>query len=138
MGRIGLIEGIYPLRTPEETIAFGKKLGQELASNTVLALTGDLGAGKTTFVKGLALGLGIEESIQSPTFVLMNQYSGLVHFDLYRLKNSEDFLNLGFDEYFESNQILAIEWPERIEAILPKRTFRIHFSYVGKTREAKI
>ena len=138
MGRIGLAQGIYPLKTAEETIAFGKKLACEIPSNAILALTGDLGSGKTTFVKGLAMGLNIQECVQSPTFVLMNHYPGLIHFDLYRLKTSEDFSSLGFEEYFESSEILAIEWPDRIQDILPKETFHLHFSYVNGTREVRI
>ena len=138
MGRIGLKSGTYPLATFEKTLAFGKEIAQSISKNTVLALSGDLGAGKTTFVQGLALGLSIEEPIQSPTFVLLNVYEGLAHFDLYRLKSPDDFMSLGFDEYFHNNNICAIEWPDRIKDLLPKDTIHIHFSYENEGRCAQV
>ncbi|PIS02635.1 MAG: tRNA (adenosine(37)-N6)-threonylcarbamoyltransferase complex ATPase subunit type 1 TsaE [Chlamydiae bacterium CG10_big_fil_rev_8_21_14_0_10_42_34] len=113
-------------------------MAKELPKNTVIALSGDLGAGKTTFVQGLAQGLGISEPIQSPTFVLLNLYEGLCHFDLYRLKNSKDFTSLGFEEYFEGKGICAIEWPDRIENILPTKTVYIDLSYDGDKRIAEV
>jgi tRNA threonylcarbamoyladenosine biosynthesis protein TsaE len=110
-----------------------------LPSNTVLALSGDLGAGKTTFVQGLALGLGIEEVVQSPTFVLLNIYQDrLFHFDLYRLKQSSDFIGLGFEEYFQKGGICAIEWPDRIAPLLPVGTVSIHFAYTETGRTAEV
>lgn len=134
MGRIGLI-GTYPLSSAEETIAFGRKLASLLPSKAIIALSGDLGAGKTTFVQGLALGLGIQEPIQSPTFVLLNAYQNLLyHFDLYRLRQAADFTNLGFEEYFHLDGICAIEWPDRIETLLPENTYRVEFSYDGVGR----
>lgn len=109
-----------------------------LPKNTLLALTGNLGAGKTTFVQGLAAGLGIDEPIQSPTFVLLNVYDGLAHFDLYRLKNAADFTSLGFDEYFQSGAICAIEWPDRIKELLPPETVHIEFIYEKEGRIAVV
>lgn len=138
MGRIGLIAGKYPLLSAEETLAFGKMAAAVLPKNSVLALSGNLGAGKTTFVQGLAAGLGISEPIQSPTFVLMNHYEGLTHFDLYRLKTASDFTGLGFEEYFGSGGICAIEWPDRIELILPPETVRIEFIYAKEGRIAVV
>jgi len=133
MGRVGL-----NLDTAEDTIAFGKKMASMLPKNAVVALSGDLGAGKTTFVQGLALGLGIKEPIQSPTFVLLNLYKGLYHFDLYRLKNESDFTSLGFEEYFEKDGICVIEWPDRIAKILPPGTVHIEFIYKQEQRIAVI
>lgn len=134
MGRIGLIS----LSSAEETFSWGASLAAELPRDAVLALSGNLGAGKTTFVQGLAAGLGIKDPIQSPTFILLNLYDRLAHFDLYRLKKTKDFVDLGFQEYLETNLICAIEWPERIEELLPKRTIRVHFEYLGEERTAKI
>lgn len=109
-----------------------------LPSNAILALRGDLGAGKTTFVQGLALGLGIQEPVQSPTFVLFNNYNDLLfHFDLYRLKSADDFLNLGFDDYFYKG-ICAIEWPERIASLLPPKTVFIDFIHENRERVVEI
>ncbi len=138
MGRIGLTTGKYPLSSAEETLAFGKLAASVLPKNTVLALSGNLGAGKTTFVQGLAAGLGISEPIQSPTFVLLNVYDGLTHFDLYRLKTASDFTGLGFEEYFASGSICAIEWPDRIETLLPPGTIRIEFIYEKEGRIAVV
>lgn len=135
MGRIGL--GIYPLKSAEETIEFGAWIATSIRMGTILALRGNLGAGKTTFVQGLAKGLGIIEPIQSPTFVLLNLYEGLAHFDLYRLKNGNDFKNLGFEEYF-GKVICAIEWPERIADLLPNETVQIEFEYEEGGRIARI
>jgi tRNA threonylcarbamoyladenosine biosynthesis protein TsaE len=113
-------------------------MGPLLPANTILALSGDLGAGKTTFVQGLALGLDIQEPIQSPTFILLNAYDPLYHFDLYRLKTSSDFTNLGFEEYFHKGGICAIEWPDRIADLLPPGTIHIHFSYEKNGRIATV
>lgn len=136
MGRIGLR---YSFASHDETIAFGKEMATFLSSNAILALSGDLGAGKTTFVQGLALGLGIEEPVTSPTFVLLNNYQDrLFHFDLYRLKNPSDFTSLGFEEYFQKGGICAIEWPDRISSLLPPETIYIDFSYIGKERIAEV
>lgn len=123
------------VRSAEELIDLGRRLGAELPPGAILALSGELGAGKTTFVQGLAEGMGIEASVSSPTFVLLNVYDRLYHFDLYRLKEPADFLALGFDEYFDRGGVCAIEWPERIEGILPAQTRWVHFSYCSEGRE---
>lgn len=130
--------GRIRLTSTEDTISFGRKMASLIPPNAILALSGDLGAGKTTFVQGLALGLGIQEPVQSPTFVLLNNYNDLLfHFDLYRLKTADDFLNLGFDEYFQKG-ICAIEWPERIASLLPPKTISIHFSHENQERTVEV
>ena len=132
---------VINLKSKEETVLFGKEFAKTLLPGTVLAIQGDLGAGKTTFVQGLALGLGIEDPIQSPTFVYCNEYEGkmtLSHFDLYRLSGSEDFINLGFEEHLEPGGVVAIEWPERIASILPPNVVRLSFKYTKKGREVEI
>jgi len=124
--------GVVFLGCLEEMLAHGKKVGESLLPGSVLALSGDLGAGKTTFVQGVALGLQINQPIQSPTFVYFNQYEGslpLFHFDLYRMNGPDDFLGLGFEEYFDAGGVCAIEWSERIQSLLPQRTLHISFSY---------
>lgn len=118
-------------------LEFGKTVGSLLEPNTILSLSGDLGAGKTTFVQGIALGLEIQDPIQSPTFVFMNGYKGLLplfHFDLYRMKGESDFLGLGFDEYFFSGGVCAIEWPDRISSLLPEETLQIFISHQEQGR----
>ncbi len=126
MGR----DRIIFLSSEEKTVELGRFLASRLPPGSVLALFGDLGSGKTTFVKGLAEGLGIHDPIQSPTFVYFQHYVGnmaLFHFDLYRMKGADDFLGLGFEEYFDAGGLCAIEWPERIESLLPKKAIRLSF-----------
>ena len=135
MGRIRLK---VHLASCDETLAFGQKMAALLPRGAILALSGDLGAGKTTFVQGFAKGLGIVDPIQSPTFVILNIYEGLYHFDLYRLKNSVDFASLGFEEYFQKGGICAIEWPDRIAPLLPPETVYIDFAYDTKGRSAAV
>lgn len=136
---LNLIE--HRLSSSDDMMDFGRKMASSLLPNSILALSGDLGAGKTTFVQGLGLGLGIKDPIQSPTFVTLNLYQGrlpLFHFDLYRLKSASDFLSLGFEEYFQNGGICAIEWPERIASILPREAISIHFNYSGSGRVASV
>jgi tRNA threonylcarbamoyladenosine biosynthesis protein TsaE len=97
---------------------------------TVLALHGDLGSGKTCFVQGLALALGVQGPVTSPTFTLVHEYQGfrrLVHVDLYRIPNAIDALHLGLEEYFEADGITAIEWAERMADALPLQTIHLEF-----------
>ena len=132
---------VINLKSKEGTVLRGKEFAKTLVPGTVLALHGDLGSGKTTFVQGLALGLGIEDPIQSPTFVYCNEYEGkmtLSHFDLYRLSSVEDFLNLGFEEHLEPIGVAAIEWPEIIASILPANVVRLYFKYTNKGRTLEI
>lgn len=108
--------------TPEETWALAARLASELKPGTVIALHGDLGAGKTCFVQGLAAALDIDEPITSPTYTLIAEYNGrlpLHHIDLYRLSGPDEALGLGIEEYFECGGITAIEWAERAEGLLP-------------------
>jgi len=131
----------HRLSSADEMINFGRKMADVLLPNSILALSGDLGAGKTTFVQGLGLGLKVADPIQSPTFVTLNLYQGslpLFHFDLYRLKGAADFLSLGFEEYFQNGGICAIEWPERIASLIPQEAIHIHFSYSEKGRIAAV
>lgn len=125
------------LNGPDATRDFAAKFVQTLEIPSVIALFGDLGAGKTTFMQGLVRGLGGSENmVQSPTFVYLHPYPTLTpvyHFDLYRLSSAKDFLALGFDEYFEKNGITAIEWPERIAEILPSSAIRIHIQAASET-----
>ena len=113
---------IEETNSPEETWDLAARLAGELSPGSVVALHGDLGAGKTCFVQGLAAALGIDEPITSPTYTLIGEYEGrlpLHHIDLYRLSGPEEALGLGIEEYFDTNGITAIEWAERAEGILP-------------------
>ncbi|MCH9621829.1 MAG: tRNA threonylcarbamoyladenosine biosynthesis protein TsaE [Chlamydiia bacterium] len=115
------------------------KIAQTLRPGDIITLKGDLGAGKTTFARFLCKHLGIKSIISSPTFTYLNIYEDKVaHFDLYRLKNKDQFFALGFEEYIESEFITLIEWPEIIEAHLPQDTIRVSFSHVNSKRRIEI
>jgi tRNA threonylcarbamoyladenosine biosynthesis protein TsaE len=102
-------------------------------------LIGDLGAGKTTFVKGIALYFGIEETIvSSPTFTYLQIYNHLAHFDLYRLCNQEQFFSMGFDEYFSPPFIALIEWPEVIQEKLPNHSYTVTLQHQEGGRSLEI
>lgn len=116
-------------RSPEETFAWGMKLGTLIKGPRAVCFFGDLAAGKTTFIKGFVAGAaGISpDLVSSPTFVLLNIYEGLqtvYHFDLYRLRGPEEFFNLGFEEYWSG--LCCLEWSERIASILPEDAICIH------------
>ena len=112
--------------TSEETIELGKTIGSLLKSGDILAMTGTLAAGKTTITKGIAQSLGISDNITSPTFCLISEYDGtkmpLYHMDVYRLEGAEDFVNLGVDEMLYGNGVCIIEWSEKVQSELPKKT----------------
>lgn len=141
MGRVGLI---FISRSPEETLQFGYEWGKKLKSRSLLFFAGDLAAGKTTFIKGIvsgATGLSPME-VNSPTFVILNCYEGAVpvyHFDLYRLKGPEEFIDLGFEEYFGKEGICCVEWSERIQPLIPLGSMSVTLRALGpEEREIKI
>ena len=114
------MEKVIKVNNLEETIALGNRLGLLLQPNMLLTLSGDFGAGKTTFTKGIGQGLGITKVINSPTFTILKQYQGrlnLSHFDAYRLEGQDD--DLGFEEIFDSDDVCVVEWANFIEDILP-------------------
>ena len=121
----------------EETEALGEQLASCLAPGDILALYGELGAGKTCLVRGIARGLGIEEgSVASPSFTLINEYPGrvpLVHLDGYRLDSAEAFEELGLEDYFEGEGVLAIEWAEKVPD-LPEERIDIVIQWVDENR----
>ncbi len=113
----------------DETYEIAEMLTKKLPSRAVLALHGDLGAGKTCFVQGIAMALGVKEPVTSPTFTIVNEYYGnryLCHMDLYRLNNADEVLALGFDEYLMSDGIIAVEWSERAEELFPDDAININ------------
>ena len=121
----------YETRTPEETWAVAEQLSALLPGRAILALHGDLGAGKTCFVQGLAQAMGIARPITSPTFTLVQEYRGsrrLVHIDLYRIGSPDELLHLGFEEYLHQDGVVAIEWAERAGDLLPPDTRHLYFT----------
>ena len=125
----------------KQTSNFAKKISKNLTGGQIIGLTGNLGAGKTVFTKGLALGLGIKKNITSPTFVLMKVYpvtknqqiKFLVHIDAYRIKSARDLMAIGADEYFKRpDTITVVEWADKIKKILPEKTKFVKIS-IDKT-----
>lgn len=126
-----------------ETIAFGRQLAATLQPGDVLALTGDLGAGKTCLVKGIAAGLGIPHDVTSPTFTLIHEYNGgrcpLAHIDLYRLATLPAAVAIGIEDYLGGSGVTVIEWAERIEPLLPVQTKRIRLTAIDEqTRQIEV
>jgi len=125
--------------SPERTKEFSKNFAQGLKSPAILVLYGNLGSGKTTFIQGLAVGLGIKKRILSPTFVFIRRYdlsSGLkfYHVDLYRLDSERDVEAIGLKEILEEKAIIAIEWPEKVEKLLPEDSIKIKLETIGESK----
>lgn len=131
----------YCVTSIEEMTALGKELGSLLESGDSLALIGDLGAGKTHFAKGLALGLKSEDNVSSPTFPIVHEYTTgilpLLHFDFYRLESPEELDRLGWDEYLDSGGVIAAEWANKFPDWMPENTLWLRFSVESPT-ERKI
>lgn len=110
---------VYQTNSPAQTEAVGAALGAVLTPGTVIAYTGDLGAGKTAFTRGLAKGLGADDRVTSPTYTIVNEYlSGrlpLFHFDMYRLESSDDLFDIGWEDYLERGGVCAVEWSENVD-----------------------
>ena len=128
-------------KNPDDTCSLAERLLKSLPDRRVFALYGDLGSGKTCFVQGMAMALGINQRITSPTFTIANEYRAerpLYHIDLYRLHGAQDALNIGLDEYLESDGITAVEWAERAEELMPADTVRIKFETMADPLQRKI
>ncbi len=120
-----------------ETIEFGRHLAKSLQPGDVIALTGDLGAGKTCLVKGIALGLGVTQDVTSPTYTIIHEYRGgrlpLMHVDLYRLDTVQQAIATGIEEYLNGDGVTVIEWAEKIAGLLPEQAKRIRIEIVDET-----
>ncbi len=127
------------IKNEKETMEFGLSLAGRLKPGDVVALSGDLGAGKTTLTKAIAKGLGIKSQITSPTFLLLQEYKEgrmpLYHFDVYRLNGADDLFELGFEDYLFGDGVCVIEWADQVEELLPPGTIRIHIVYGNKENE---
>ena len=125
--------------SPSETKALGKKIGRNLKSGDIIALIGELGAGKTCLVQGLVLELGVNprDYVASPSFVLVKEYHGCLpvyHIDLFRIKNTEELESLGWEEYLYGEGVSIIEWAERAEKLMPPEYLRIELGILGTER----
>lgn len=133
----------YKTNNLNETYAFGKALGELLHANDVLAMHGDLGAGKTTLTHGIAQGLGIKSPVSSPTFTLLFEHQAgtrglaLYHFDAYRLSDEAEWYDAGFMEYLDNGGVSIIEWADRIEAVLPARSIHMRIEPVEDHPDAR-
>lgn len=127
---------IFKTTRMEETMRFGKKLGMVLSPGDVVALVGELGAGKTTLVKGIAQGLGVTDgrAVKSPTFSLVHKYEGRIpiyHFDAYRLEDAQEMLDIGSDEMIYGNGVAIVEWADKVSECLPKEYLQITLTAVS-------
>ena len=122
--------------SPLDTESFAETLAKSLSGGEVIAFSGNLGMGKTCFVRGLARGLGFEGEVTSPTFAIINEYLGgrlpLYHFDMYRVTGWDDLYSTGYFEYSESGGVLAVEWSENIEAALPDDAIRVEICAISE------
>jgi tRNA threonylcarbamoyladenosine biosynthesis protein TsaE len=131
---------ILPVETAsvEETIALGERVAVHLQPGDIVALYGDLGAGKTHLVKGIARALGVPpEDVSSPTFTIVHEYTGecpIYHIDAYRVDDPDEFYELGYEDYFYDEGLCLIEWPGRIEMLLPGDTIRLRLTHQGGDR----
>jgi tRNA threonylcarbamoyladenosine biosynthesis protein TsaE len=134
----------YLSHSPAATQSLGKKIGEKLPANSIIALTGELGCGKTLLTRGICEGLGVPlRQVSSPTFVLVNEYQGklpVFHMDLYRLGDIDDGFEIGIMDYFARGDsgIILIEWAEKMVSLLPEETLKVEFDILGdKKRKIK-
>ena len=133
-------QSIIYTHSEAETEAAGAELARRLAPGTVVALYGDLGAGKTAFVRGRARGLGLIARVSSPTFTIVNEYPGereLCHFDMYRLESADELFDIGWEDYLRRGAVCAVEWSERVEEAFEGSELRVRIEKLGDT-ERKI
>ena len=134
---------VFTTHSEQETVALGQKIGSLLKPGAIVLIYGDLGAGKTVLSRGIARGLGAEVAVTSPTFTLMHLYQGrleVYHFDLYRLGDPEEILDLGYDELFYGSGVSIVEWPERLGYLAPDECIIIDIDIIdyGNTRKISI
>ncbi len=138
---LALLHDLLPAETASaaETRALGARLAEALGPGLTVALFGDLGAGKTQLVKGIASAFGVPpETVNSPTFTLVNEYAGrdfpIYHIDAYRIRSVDEFFEFGYEDYFFGEGLCLIEWPERIAPLLPEDALRLRLTHLGGDR----
>lgn len=132
----------YFSHSEAETSKIGYELASKLTPGDVIAMYGDLGAGKTAFVRGLAEGLGLDARVSSPTFTIVNEYMGkipLFHFDMYRLSDADELFEIGWEDYLTRNGVCVVEWSENVEEAFYNDTIRVYIEKTGdSSRKIKI
>ena len=133
------IKRIIKIKNEKETENFGRRLGESLSAGDVVAIVGDLGTGKTTLTGYIARGLGIKETVSSPTFTIIKEYNSgrlpLYHFDVYRIGDPEELFNIGADEYFDGDGVCVVEWADLVSEELPENSKYIFIEYGEKEGE---
>lgn len=131
----------YKSKNSEETVLIAQEFAKKIKAGDVLCLYGEMGAGKTVFTNGLCRALGVTDYVTSPTFTIVNEYEGenfrVFHFDMYRIEDEDELLEIGFDEYLSSGGVCVIEWPQNVKNSLPQKRFEIEIAKVGEN-ERKI
>ncbi|MDK2807062.1 MAG: tRNA threonylcarbamoyladenosine biosynthesis protein TsaE [Thermoanaerobacterium sp.] len=121
----------FKTKSPNETEKIGFKLGNLLKRGSIVLISGELGVGKTVFTKGIAKGMGIDDYVTSPTFMIVNEHLGdipLYHFDVYRIDDYTELYDIGYEEYFYGDGVCVIEWPEKIKPLIPKENIFIRMN----------
>lgn len=124
----------YSSDSENDTVRIGKALGRGLRRGAVVAFYGDLGAGKTAFIRGVAQGLGIDARVTSPTFTIVNEYPGrvpLFHFDMYRLGSADELFEIGWEDYLHRGGVCCVEWTENVEDAIPPEAIRVEIEKTG-------
>ena len=133
------IKRIIKIKNEKETENFGRRLGESLSAGDVVDMVGDLGTGKTTLTGYIARGLGIKETVSSPTFTIIKEYNSgrlpLYHFDVYRIGDPEELFNIGADEYFDGDGVCVVEWADLVSEELPENSKYIFIEYGEKEGE---
>ncbi|MCD8321846.1 MAG: tRNA (adenosine(37)-N6)-threonylcarbamoyltransferase complex ATPase subunit type 1 TsaE [Oscillospiraceae bacterium] len=128
---------VYITNSERETEALGERFGAAVTDGSVAALYGDLGCGKTAFVRGMARGMGLDVPVTSPTFTIVNEYIGsrsLFHFDMYRLSDAEELYDIGWEDYLGRNGVCAVEWSENVSGAFEGDEYVIRFSKLSDTQ----
>lgn len=124
------------IRSAKETFQLGADFSAQLSAGSIVTFKGELGAGKTTCIKGVCAGLGVQQPVTSPTFTLINEYVGrlpVYHFDFYRIHAKIEVMDLGLSEYFDGDGVCLIEWPEVIKTLLPQHRYEFHLTWEPAT-----
>ena len=131
--------GSFITNNETETEALGERFAQDLPGGTVVAMYGDLGAGKTAFVRGMARGMGLSCRVSSPTFTIVNEYLGpreLIHFDMYRLEGADELFDIGWEDYLARGAVCAVEWSEKVEDAFYGDEYRVTIQKLDDTRRS--